>query len=578
MATSPVVRNPWLDVLDVAGLNSVGNVNVNGNLSVTGTITGTVSGSVDAANITGILPINHGGTNLSAVGAGLRYLRSKANSLTPTLEYAQTWGVNPLDYVFSISPGVDLGAGAPVTITIPYGPLGVNGSDANHYLYLSGGTGTAEAVLITGGTCASGALASCTLSFTPANAHTGAWAIGSASSGIQEALIDNGNVLVPHGANLAVQATITPPNNSSITGVNEGASIITFLSTNTEFFHVIHDRFAMRNLALIQSGTPAAGNVGIRTYGPLGTIVGGCQWADFEHLYVVGFYNNIIAEGNGQLLNGNFIQATNAISDSIVLNGIQGYWGAVTSQGAQGNGFTIGVAPGFGPTIAFMSNIQTFNNAGWGISTTAALTISGGNSFFNNDKLGEILINDTMGGSSTIADANFQFAGHSLTWGDLNTAPGVHILSTNAGPVRIQNCDFAFVQGNGLVTEAGLIKVLQSRFAQCGLGGQTGAVYGIAMSPSADCAFIGNTGDAPWLLNGNRMIVTSNNIQVNNATLDAVNISGGADVIFDDNYVSQAGAGRALSINAGVTYQHGNNTVIGTLVNSGAASANSRAL
>ena len=85
------------------------------------------------------------------------------------------------------SPGGALSAGSNV-ITLAPVPLGVNGSDVNHPVYLSGGTGAAEAPLITGGTAVSGA-ASGTLFITCANAHSGAWTISSATGGIQEALI-----------------------------------------------------------------------------------------------------------------------------------------------------------------------------------------------------------------------------------------------------------------------------------------------------------------------------------------------------------------------------------------------------
>jgi hypothetical protein len=73
------------------------------------------------------------------------------------------------------------------TKTLSPCPLGVNGSDANHFLRISGGVGTAEIALITGGTCVSGA-SSGTVIITASSAHSGAWTLGSATSGIQEAV------------------------------------------------------------------------------------------------------------------------------------------------------------------------------------------------------------------------------------------------------------------------------------------------------------------------------------------------------------------------------------------------------
>ncbi len=98
-------------------------------------------------------------------------------------------------------------AGA-VSITFTPCPLGVAGADAAHFLYIFGGTGTAESVLITGGTCTSGA-ASGTVSFTSVNTHSGAWKVSSASGGIREAiLVSDGNATIdiPSGTTI-VSAT-----------------------------------------------------------------------------------------------------------------------------------------------------------------------------------------------------------------------------------------------------------------------------------------------------------------------------------------------------------------------------------
>ncbi len=85
------------------------------------------------------------------------------------------------------TPGGSLSSGVGATVTLTPVPLGVNGADTGHYLYISAGTGSAEAVLITGGTATSGA-SSGTVIFTPANNHSGSWTITSATQGIQEAI------------------------------------------------------------------------------------------------------------------------------------------------------------------------------------------------------------------------------------------------------------------------------------------------------------------------------------------------------------------------------------------------------
>ena len=90
-------------------------------------------------------------------------------------------------------------------ITLSPVPRGVNGSNPYHYVYISGGTGAAEACLITGGTAVAGA-ASGTIIVNCANAHSGAWAVATATSGLQEAIWHlpssgngGGTVKVPQG-------------------------------------------------------------------------------------------------------------------------------------------------------------------------------------------------------------------------------------------------------------------------------------------------------------------------------------------------------------------------------------------
>mgnify|MGYP003694240315 CR=1 FL=1 len=130
-----------------------------------------------------------------------------------------------------LTPGGALTPGTNV-ITLAPVPAGVNGTDKSHYLWIDQGTGTPEAVPITGGTAVAGA-PSGTLFFTCANAHTGAWRISSATSGIQEAVQsldtggNGGTVLIP-AANWPTHAPITIDARCiSLQGSGMGASIIT---------------------------------------------------------------------------------------------------------------------------------------------------------------------------------------------------------------------------------------------------------------------------------------------------------------------------------------------------------------
>lgn len=97
------------------------------------------------------------------------------------------------------TPGGTINPGS-VTILLSPVPLGVNGTDKGHSLYIQSGSGTAEAFLINGGTAVSGATSG-TVTGVISNSHSGSWTIGSDSCGIGEAVnIAQGvTVLVPTG-------------------------------------------------------------------------------------------------------------------------------------------------------------------------------------------------------------------------------------------------------------------------------------------------------------------------------------------------------------------------------------------
>src|SRR5580698_4972576 len=79
-----------------------------------------------------------------------------------------------------VSPGKN-------SVTLNSCPPGVIAAEPWYYVYISG-TGTAEAVRVTGGTCKGDGHPG-TLEFTTANSHSSGYVVSSASSGIQEASI-----------------------------------------------------------------------------------------------------------------------------------------------------------------------------------------------------------------------------------------------------------------------------------------------------------------------------------------------------------------------------------------------------
>jgi hypothetical protein len=114
------------------------------------------------------------------------------------------------DFTWSQSPTANLSSAGAATVSLTVCAAGVTGTEPQYYVYISG-TGTPEAALVTGGTCAGNGQAG-TLQFTTAVAHPAGYTVSSASSGLQEALIaarfpptnpagtsQSGKVIVPPG-------------------------------------------------------------------------------------------------------------------------------------------------------------------------------------------------------------------------------------------------------------------------------------------------------------------------------------------------------------------------------------------
>jgi hypothetical protein len=122
------------------------------------------------------------------------------------------------------------------TVTMSPLPTGVSGAHTAtaglpQSVYISGGTGTAEACPITGGS-GSQIIINC------ANTHSGAWSAQSAGSGIPEAIYvagANGAVRIPAG-NWPLYATVTVPDawSTSVRGSGQWSTILQTASTTAD--------------------------------------------------------------------------------------------------------------------------------------------------------------------------------------------------------------------------------------------------------------------------------------------------------------------------------------------------------
>ena len=132
-----------------------------------------------------------GGTgNLSTTPAASQNISQPAGTQFSANNWANIRYVTP-SWNWSQTPTDSLSTPGSATIHLSPCPLGIDASANAYYsykVYISG-TGTAEAVPVTGGTCAPGA-ASGTIVVTTANAHAAGYTVGSASGGIQEAWND----------------------------------------------------------------------------------------------------------------------------------------------------------------------------------------------------------------------------------------------------------------------------------------------------------------------------------------------------------------------------------------------------
>lgn len=180
------------------------------------------NGGTGATTLTGSL-VGNGTSAFTAVAASsqLQVYRRKANQTSTTYEFASPPWILSSDFDFPAQqPGGTLTGGVGASITLTPVPLGVNGADTGHYVYISAGTGTPEAVLITGGSATSGA-SSGTLTFTPANNHSGAWTITSATGGVQEAIS-----YLPLGYNQVVLPAGTTTLNANVSFGGKTSAVI----------------------------------------------------------------------------------------------------------------------------------------------------------------------------------------------------------------------------------------------------------------------------------------------------------------------------------------------------------------
>lgn len=248
--------------------------------------------------------------NLFPSGTQTQSLKIKPNAgNNTTIVWSSPVSATISDYNFpAVTPtgSPSLTAGSR-TVTFPVSPLGVNGSDTNHSLYVSGGTGTAEAVPITAGSCTELGTA-CTLTMTFANSHSGAYAFTSASAGVAEAIQHactangGGEIYVPAGNTYAVYAPIYFPCAVKLSGQGMFSTILVAQAANTGVLDIsgvgfngsVIEDIGFNTLSKVQ-GT--SGGYAIRLGNGGGNQV---SWVRINRIYCEPFYDCILAVNASQ--------------------------------------------------------------------------------------------------------------------------------------------------------------------------------------------------------------------------------------------------------------------------------------
>ena len=191
-----------LRLTGITGATQCLHVDTSGNVTGTNTDCGAGGGGSVGAPTTSFQFNNSG--NIGGASAKNGTTAATYNATTGQASFANLENARYVDasYAFSQSPAADLSSAGAKTVTLTPCPLGIdtsNNSNAPYFLYVAG-TGTPEAVQVTGGTCTSGGSTG-TVTFTTANTHTAGYTVGSATGGIQEAINDFGSpnavVVVP---------------------------------------------------------------------------------------------------------------------------------------------------------------------------------------------------------------------------------------------------------------------------------------------------------------------------------------------------------------------------------------------
>ena len=214
-------------------------------------------------------------------------------------------------------PGGSLVVGSNAIIMTPV-PKGVNGTDVGHYLWVSGGTGTAEAALITGGSGKAGD-PSGQIIIQCANTHSGAWTIQTATAGIQEAEVaSNGGMVFLAPGTYNIFAPISISTAGSLCGASRSGVTITGNNPTQDLIDITSTSSVHITSLTLSSAAAKTGGCAI-------VVSGATTGSEIDNVAFINQYNVVsILQGvaisihdtyagniaaNGLIINNNFVDA-----------------------------------------------------------------------------------------------------------------------------------------------------------------------------------------------------------------------------------------------------------------------------
>jgi hypothetical protein len=223
-----------------------------------------------------------GSGNVSTTPAASQNVAQPAGTQFSTNNLANIRYVTP-SWNWSQLPPDSLSTAGTNTVHLSPCPLGVDTTANAYYSYkvYIAGTGTAEAAPVTGGSCTSGA-SSGTITVKTANAHAAGYTVGSASTGIQEAINDawvSDGAIAPSGSTNA--STQTAP----------------YVKLESNILYAVYASVYLRSRGSILDGAGAEIQCFTRDRCVYVGTTQGSPYVDHHKLYNLTFTSTILVDG-----------------------------------------------------------------------------------------------------------------------------------------------------------------------------------------------------------------------------------------------------------------------------------------